>query len=63
MVELDDVGLHTDPLEERLHLHGISADVEHDMESVNRMRRGRIKANESIVGLVQSGLQLILRAP
>ena len=38
MVELDDVGLHTDPLEERLHLHAISADVEHGMESVNQMR-------------------------
>ena len=38
MVELDDVGLHTDPLEERLHLRGISADVEHGMESVNQMR-------------------------
>jgi hypothetical protein len=29
MVELDDVRLHADPLEERLHLHAISAHVEH----------------------------------
>jgi hypothetical protein len=35
MVKLDNMGLHTDPLEERLHLHAISTDVEHAMESVN----------------------------
>jgi len=41
MVELDDVGLHTDPLEERLHLHGISADVGHGISQSDEVRANR----------------------
>ena len=37
MVELDDMRLHADPLEERLHLHGVSDHVEHVM-AWNQMR-------------------------
>jgi hypothetical protein len=45
MVELDDMGLHTDPLEERLHLHAISADVEHGWHGISQS--DEVRANRS----------------